>query len=95
MANIKSQIKRIKTNEIRRVKNKSVRSELKTRLKTAVNAVENQEDNSAEAIKLAVKKLDKAASAGVIHKNQAARRKGRLMARLARITQELSEQQSQ
>ncbi len=95
MANIKSQIKRIKTNEIRRVKNKSVRSELKTRLKTAVNAVENQEDNSAEAIKLAVKKLDKAASAGVIHKNQAARRKGRLMARLARITQELSEQQSE
>ena len=95
MANIKSQIKRIKTNEIRRVKNKSVRSELKTRLKTAVNAVENQEGNSAEAIKLAVKKLDKAASAGVIHKNQAARRKGRLMARLARITQELSEQQSQ
>jgi len=87
MANIKSQIKRIRTNEISRLKNKSVRSELKTRVKTAVVAVENQEENSAEAIRLAVKKLDKAASSGVIHKNQAARRKGRLMARLAKISQ--------
>lgn len=94
MANIKSQIKRIKTNEIRRVKNKSIRSELKTRLKTAVNSVENQEENSVEAIKLAVKKLDKAASAGVIHKNQAARRKGRLMARLTKITHEQAENPS-
>ncbi|NNN20032.1 MAG: 30S ribosomal protein S20 [Acidimicrobiaceae bacterium] len=88
MANIKSQIKRIKTNEIRRIKNKSVRSELKTRIKTAINAVENQEENSIESLKLAVKKLDKAAASGVIHKNQAARRKGRLMARLSKISQD-------
>lgn len=88
MANIKSQIKRNKTNEIRRVRNKSVRSELKSRIKSAVISAENQEENSAEAIRLAVKKLDKAASAGIIHKNQAARRKGRLMARLAKISAE-------
>ncbi len=93
MANIKSQIKRNKTNEIRRLRNKSVRSELKTRIKTAVTAVESHEENSAEAIKAAVKKLDKAASAGIIHKNQASRRKGRLMARLTKIERENSEEE--
>lgn len=87
MANIKSQIKRNKTNEVRRLRNKSVKSELKTRIKTAVASVENGDENSVTAIRMAVKKLDKAASAGVIHKNQAARRKGRLMARLAKLNQ--------
>ncbi|MCL5076703.1 MAG: 30S ribosomal protein S20 [Actinobacteria bacterium] len=87
MANIKSQIKRNKTNEGRRLRNKSVKSELKTRIKTAVTSVENGDENSVAAIRIAVKKLDKAASAGVIHKNQAARRKGRLMARLAKLNQ--------
>lgn len=87
MANIKSQIKRNKTNELRRIKNKSVRSELKTRIKTAISAVESGEESSIESIRLAVKKLDKAASAGIIHKNQASRRKGRLMARLAKVGQ--------
>ncbi len=91
MANIKSQIKRNKTNEVRRLRNKSVRSELKTRIKSAVAAVENQEDSSVEAIKSAVRRLDKAASAGVIHKNQASRRKGRLMVRLAKIAREQSQ----
>ena len=92
MANIKSQIKRNKTNEVRRLRNKSVRSELKTRIKTAVAAAETQQESSVEAIRSAVKKLDKAASAGIIHKNQAARRKGRLMARLAKMSQEQSEE---
>lgn len=88
MANIKSQIKRNKTNEVRRVRNKAVKSELKTRIKTAVSSAESGADNSVLAIKTAVSKLDKAASSGIIHKNQAARRKGRLMARLAKLTQE-------
>ncbi|MCL5973596.1 MAG: 30S ribosomal protein S20 [Ferrimicrobium sp.] len=78
MANIKSQIKRIGQNERRRERNKAVRSELKTRVK---NAVASQEE---DALRLALKRLDKAASQGVIHKNQAARRKSRLMAQIAR-----------
>ncbi len=92
MANIKSQIKRNKTNEVRRLRNKSVRSELKTRIKTAAAAAETQQESSVEAIRSAVKKLDKAASAGIIHKNQAARRKGRLMARIAKMSHERSEE---
>ena len=80
MANIKSQIKRIGTNNARAERNKGVRSELKTRVKNAV-ATKGQDSND-EAVVLAVKKLDKAASKGVIHKNEAARRKSRLMKKL-------------
>ena len=83
MANIKSQIKRNKQNEARRLRNKAVRSELKTRQKRAVTAAEQGADDTAELTRLALKRLDKAASKGVIHKNQAARRKSRLMARIA------------
>lgn len=84
MANIKSQIKRNKTNELRRLRNKAVKSELKTRVKSAVKVVEAGDETAVEALKLAQKRLDKAASKGVIHKNQAARRKSRLMKRLNR-----------
>ncbi|HUQ62298.1 MAG TPA: 30S ribosomal protein S20 [Acidimicrobiales bacterium] len=84
MANIKSQIKRNKQNEVRRVRNKGVRSEVKTRLKQAVSAADEGSDNTAEALRLAVKRIDKAAAKGVIHKNQAANRKSRLMKRIAR-----------
>ena len=80
VANIKSQIKRIGTNNARAERNKGVRSELKTRVKNAV-ATKGQDSND-EAVVLAVKKLDKAASKGVIHKNEAARRKSRLMKKL-------------
>ena len=80
MANIKSQKKRILTNEKARVANKAVRSELKTRTKAAVTAAGT--DAAPDALKLAVKKLDKAATKGVIHKNAAARRKSRLMKRI-------------
>ncbi len=81
VANIKSQIKRNRQNETRRLRNKTVRSELKTRTKTALRAAEDGGDNSAEALRLAVKRIDKAAAKGVIHKNAAARRKSRLVAR--------------
>ena len=83
MANIKSQIKRNKTNEKRRLRNKGVRAELKTRVKNAVTTAEAGAENSTEALRLAIKRIDKAATKGVIHKNAAARRKSRLMKRLA------------
>ena len=83
MANIKSQIKRNRQNEKRRVRNKAVRSELRTRTKTAVAAAEAGAENAAEAERLAMKRIDKAATKGVIHKNAAARRKSRLAKRVA------------
>ena len=85
MANIKSQIKRNRQNEKRRLRNKAVRSELRTRTKSAVAAAEEGGENLVEATRLAIKKLDKAASKGVIHKNQAARRKSRLLAQINRL----------
>ena len=82
MANIKSQIKRNRQNEARRVRNKAVRSELKTRTKVAVAAADGGADDADELARTAMKRLDKAASKGVIHKNQAARRKSRLAKRV-------------
>ena len=79
MANIKSQIKRIKTNEIARKRNVAVRSALKTqvrRFRTAADA--GDKDAATAALVTASKALDKAASKGVIHKNQAANRKSAL-----------------
>ncbi len=86
MANIKSQIKRNLQNERRRLRNKAARSEIKTRVKNAVAAAESGAEDSAASLRLAVKRLDKAAAKGIIHKNQAANRKSRLMKRLARIS---------
>ncbi len=82
MANIKSQIKRNRQNEKRRVRNKAVRSELKTRTKQALTSAEHGTDDAAGAVRLAIKRIDKAAANKVIHKNAAARRKSRLMRRL-------------
>jgi small subunit ribosomal protein S20 len=82
MANIKSQMKRIRQNERRRVRNKAVRSELKTREKRALLAAGTEDQDS--LVQVAQKRIDKAASKGVIHKNAAARRKSRLMKRVAR-----------
>jgi small subunit ribosomal protein S20 len=82
VANIKSQIKRNRTNEKRRVRNKAVRSEVKTRIKRATTAAEAGADDRDEAAREAQKALGKAAQKGVIHKNQAARRQSRLAKRL-------------
>jgi small subunit ribosomal protein S20 len=84
MANIKSQIKRIGQNEARRERNKSVRSELKTRTKSALFAAEDGADDVAAKVAAAARRIDKAAAQGVIHPNQAARRKSRLMRGVAR-----------
>ncbi len=80
MANIKSQKKRILTNAKDAERNKAVKSELRTRVKTAVKAVGT--DDTDEAVRMAVKRLDMAAAKGIIHPNQAARRKSRLMKRI-------------
>ena len=76
MANIKSQIKRIATNQKAHDRNKAVRSELKTHIRAVRSAVATgDKGKAATALGVAAKKLDKAASKGVIHKNQAANRK--------------------
>ena len=80
MANIKSQKKRNITNAKRAERNKSVRSELRTRVKNAVRS--SGSDQADTDLRLAVKRLDMAAAKGVIHPNQAARRKSRLMRKL-------------
>ena len=79
MANIKSQIKRIKTNEIARQRNVAVKSALKTSVRRFRAAAEAGDKAAATvALQNASKALDKAASKGVIHKNQAANRKSAL-----------------
>jgi len=85
VANIKSQIKRNRQNEKRRLRNKSVRAEMRTRTKNAITAAENGVDDSAEVLRLAVKRIDKAAAQGVIHKNTAANHKSRLVRRVSAI----------
>ena len=87
MANIKSQIKRNKQNEKRRLRNKAVRSELRTRVKNAIGTAPAGGADAAEALRQAIKRIDKAAAAGVIHKNQAARRKSRLVKRAAALSE--------
>lgn len=76
MANIKSQIKRNKQAEKARIRNKAIRTELKTCVKKVQAAVAAGDAEAADAaVRLTYKKLDKAAAKGVIHKNQASNRK--------------------
>ena len=83
MANIKSQIKRIRTNEKRRQRNLAVKSELKTLVRKTREAVEaGYKEAAIEALRVASRKLDKAVSKGVIHRNQAANRKSKLARRV-------------
>ncbi len=81
MANIKSQIKRNRQNERRRLRNKAVRSELKTRTKHVLAATETGAENVEELLRVAQRRIDQAAAKGVIHKRTAARRKSRLARR--------------
>ena len=83
MANIKSQMKRIKTNEIRTERNKAYKSELRTWIRKFRAEVEaGNKDAASTALAAASRKLDKAVSKGVIHKNQAANRKSGLAAKV-------------
>ena len=84
MANIKSQIKRIKTNEIARQRNVAVKSALKTTVRRFRTAADSGDKEAAvTALQVASKALDKAASKGIIHKNQAANRKSALAKKVA------------
>ncbi len=84
MANIASQKKRNRQNEKRRVRNKGVRSEMKTRVKAASQAITDGDAALVDVVKAAQKRIDKAAAQGVIHKNAAARRTSRIMKRAAK-----------
>ena len=88
MANIKSQIKRIKQNEKARQRNKAVKSELRTYVRKFREAADAGDvEEATVALRLASRKLDKAASKGVIHKNQAANRKSAINKRLNELQQ--------
>jgi small subunit ribosomal protein S20 len=78
VANIASQIKRNRQNEKRRLRNKGVRSDLRSHLKAADDAVESGADDADEVVRAAMTRIDTAAAKGVIHSNEASRRKSRL-----------------
>jgi small subunit ribosomal protein S20 len=82
VANIKSQIKRIRTNEAARLRNKSVKSSLKTSIRSFRDAAEaGDKDKATTAFKHAARQLDKAVSKGVVHANQAANKKSAMAQR--------------
>jgi small subunit ribosomal protein S20 len=86
VANIKSQLKRIKTNEKARLRNKAVKSSLKTSVRKFREAADaGDRDTAVQAMTTASRELDKAASKGVIHKNQAANRKSAMAKRAASL----------
>ena len=86
MANIKSQIKRNKTNQKAQERNRAVKSEVKTAVRSAREAIASgDKDKATSAVKVATRKLDKAASKGVIHKNQAANRKSAIASQAAAL----------
>ncbi len=86
MANTKSAIKRIKQNHKRRLRNRLVTGRARTFIKNALSTMEEGVQTDARtATMAAISALDKAAEKGIIHKNNAARRKGRLMRRLAKM----------
>jgi small subunit ribosomal protein S20 len=86
VANIKSQIKRILTNKKSQDRNKAVKSEVKTAVRATREAIASGDKKAATAsLTIATKKLDKAASKGVIHKNQAANKKSSIAKQVAAL----------
>jgi len=85
MANIKSQIKRNRQNEKRRARNKAIRSEVNSRVKSTLKTAESGESDE-EALRIAIKKIDKAARKNILNKNTAARKKSRLTKRYNELT---------
>jgi small subunit ribosomal protein S20 len=86
VANIKSQEKRIRTNERARLRNQSVKSELRTAVRGLREAIDaGEKDKAAELLDATNRKLDQAASKGVIHKNQAANKKSALTLALNKL----------
>jgi len=89
LANIKSAIKRIRQEEKRRMRNRAVKSEVKTRIKKFLKALEgNNREEIEKLLREAVSTIDRAARKGVIHKNNAARKKSRLYSKLNQLASE-------
>ena len=82
MPNIKSAKKRVKVNEAKTLQNKMIKSALKSSIKSAEFAIENNSENKEQVVALAMKKIDMAASKGILHKNNAARKKSSLALKL-------------
>ncbi len=82
MPNIKSAKKRVLVNATKQANNKSANTALKTAIKKANAAIEANAENKDEAVKLAVKKIDQAAAKGLLHKNNAAKKKSALALKL-------------
>ncbi len=82
MPNIKSAKKRVLVAEANNMRNKSYTSALRTAIKKADAALDSNADNKAECVKVAVKKIDQAVTKGILHKNNAARKKSALVVRL-------------
>ncbi len=82
MPNIKSAKKRVLVNATKAARNKATNSALKTAIKKANAAIDANDANKAEAVKVAVKKLDQAAAKGLLHKNNAAHKKSQLVTKL-------------
>ncbi|AVM69685.1 30S ribosomal protein S20 [Lachnospiraceae bacterium oral taxon 500] len=86
MANIKSAIKRIQVTERQALRNKSIKSAVKTQIKKVITAIENKDAAAAQTeLKAAIKKISMAASKGIYHKNTA----GRKVSRLTKLVNEL------
>ena len=85
MANIKSQIKRNRTNEKKRLRNRTFRGAARTAVSQARTALDGAVPETKEAVLKAISLIDKAAEKGAIHRNNASRRKGRLMKQLAAV----------
>ncbi|EGA89168.1 ribosomal protein S20 [Planococcus donghaensis MPA1U2] len=79
MPNIKSAIKRVRTNDTKNAQNSHVKSAMRSSIKKAETALTNKDDNANDTVKVAIQQVEKAASKGLIHKNTAARKKSRLM----------------
>ncbi len=82
MPNIKSAKKRVIINETKAMRNKAVNSNLKTVIKKANAAIDSGDAGKADAVKVAVKKIDQAAAKGLLHKNNAAHKKSELVTKL-------------
>lgn len=83
MPNIKSAKKRVKVTSAKNLQNKMLMSNLRTVIKKAEAAIANDDDNKAEAVQYAVKRIDQACAKGLIHKNNAARKKSALACKVA------------
>ena len=85
MPNIKSAKKRVKVNTVKAANNKAAKSNLKTVLKKVDAAISNNAADKNEVVKLAIKKIDQAAAKGILHKNNAARKKSNLTCKLKKV----------